>query len=772
MKKLSLLLLTLALGLIQAKAADVHVSHITSNTTWVSTNVYFLDSTIFVTNNATLTIKPGTIIKGVKGTVRPCLVITRGAKLMAEGTADNPIIFTSNQAPGSRNAGDWGGIIICGKAKLNQAAGWANVEGFPTSASTTESEISYGGTDDADNSGSLKYVRIEFPGIAFATNQEINGLTMGSVGSGTTIENIQISYSGDDSYEWFGGTVNCKRIIALHGVDDDFDADNGYSGKVQFGVCFRHPNIADISQSNGIETDNNATGTYLNPRTSATFSNFTLVGPRRELGDAINTLYRRGAHIRRASTLSVFNSITMGWPQGLNIDGTATKNAAANDTLLYLNNVIAGCNTALLTQSGGSIDSINPTTGINAWYANKALGSIVLDSSYKVGLTNPFDTTSSVSAMPISTSPMLTGASFSNARLAGFENVPFRGAFGATNWAAGWSSFSPRTNVYVEQTPPNISWSALAETVLESAGKKTVMVKCNNSNRGTTNVVISSSGTASNGGDFSLSRTSFVFPANDSTEKPLDINIVSDNFVETNETVVLRFTSYDNNGIVIADSVYTLTIQNDDTLVRPTPTISFVTPVTATVNEKGGTYTAKIRLTNTSPLFATTVNISTAGTMTAGEFTVSPTTINFPAGDSVDKDIVITIIDDTLVESNETIELSFVTNSDYNVGTEPKFTLTVANDDTAKTTGIINSKELEFNVYPIPVSTKLYIDVEKTNLKSCLVTIFNLTGVKVYESNINNSNEPIDMSAIPNGQYMIQLNSDKINLTKKILVSH
>jgi hypothetical protein len=171
-------------------------------------------------------------------------------------------------------------------------------------------------------------------------------------------------------------------------------------------------------------------------------------------------------------------------------------------------------------------------------------------------------------------------------------------------------------------------------------------------------------------------------------------------------------------------------------------------------------------------LFATTVNISTAGTMAAGEFTVAPTTISFPAGDSVDKDIVITIIDDTLVESNETLELSFVTNSDYNVGTEPKFTLTVANDDTAKTTGIINSKELEFNVYPIPVSTKLYIDVEKTNLKSCLVTIFNLTGVKVYESNINNSNEPIDMSAIPNGQYMIQLNSDKINLTKKILVSH
>ncbi|MGB4414420.1 MAG: hypothetical protein WBI53_05990, partial [Paludibacter sp.] len=188
-----------------------------ATTTWTKNNVYLLNGFVYIPNGVTLTIEAGTIIRGDitnKGTI----IVEMGGKLIANGTAVEPIVFTSNQAAGSRNYGDWGGIILLGKAPINPVT--ATIEGGVGR--------SYGGSDATDNSGSLQYVRIEFPGIAFTTDNEINGLTMGGVGSGTILDNIQVSYSGDDSFEWFGGTVNAKHLIALRGWDDDFDTDFGY----------------------------------------------------------------------------------------------------------------------------------------------------------------------------------------------------------------------------------------------------------------------------------------------------------------------------------------------------------------------------------------------------------------------------------------------------------------------------------------------------------------------------------------------------------------
>ena len=186
---------------------------ITSNTTW--SGVILLQNKVFVKNNATLTIQPGTIIRGDLAT-QGTLIITRGAKIIAEGTAANPVVFTSNEAIGDRAEGDWGGLVILGKARNNQPGGIANIEGL-----TVSTDTEFGGSDDADNSGSLKYVRIEFPGIPLQPNKEINGLTFGSVGSATQVDYVQVSFSGDDSFEWFGGTVNCKHLIAYRGLDDD-----------------------------------------------------------------------------------------------------------------------------------------------------------------------------------------------------------------------------------------------------------------------------------------------------------------------------------------------------------------------------------------------------------------------------------------------------------------------------------------------------------------------------------------------------------------------
>lgn len=312
-------------------------SDITSDVTW--SGVILLQNKVYVKNNATLTIEPGTIIRGDLST-QGTLVITKGAKIMAEGTSSNPIVFTSNQDAGNRAEGDWGGVVILGKAVNNQAGGIAYIEGIAPSSDTE-----YGGTDDADNSGVMKYVRIEFPGIALQPNKEINGLTFGSVGNGTEIDYIQVSFSGDDSYEWFGGTVDCRHLIAYRGLDDDFDTDFGYSGRVQFGLIIRDPQMYDAAgDSNAFESDNDATGSGAFPRTSAIFSNITIVGP---LADGSVVLsgaetFRKSFRIRRNSGISVFNTLTTGWPFGLSVEGTSTEdNFTTNDTAVFANNVLA-----------------------------------------------------------------------------------------------------------------------------------------------------------------------------------------------------------------------------------------------------------------------------------------------------------------------------------------------------------------------------------------------------------------------------------------------
>ena len=236
----------------------------------LSKGTYLMKGWIYVGTGSVLTIEPGTVIKGDKDT-QAALIVEPGGKLIAEGTKDAPIVFTSEQPKGQRKPGDWGGLIICGNAKNNQGVLNQQIEGGP--------RTKHGGNDDADNSGILRYVRVEFAGYPFQKDKEINGITFGSVGSGTTIDHLQVSYSNDDSYEWFGGNVNCKYLVAYNGWDDEFDTDNGFSGKVQYCLSIRDPRIADTSQSNGFESDNCGDASLIEPYTTAVFSNVTFIGP-------------------------------------------------------------------------------------------------------------------------------------------------------------------------------------------------------------------------------------------------------------------------------------------------------------------------------------------------------------------------------------------------------------------------------------------------------------------------------------------------------------
>lgn len=214
-------------------------ANITENTTWETGKVYILGGRISVVNGVTLTIQPGVIVKGQAGTGSnaTALLIARGGKLMAEGTATQPIIFTSvadEIEPGqiaSPNLdptlnGLWGGLLIMGKAPISADAESIQIEGIPAS----DQNGLYGGTDAADNSGVIKYVSIRHGGANIGEGNEINGLTLGGVGSGTVIENIEIVANQDDGIEWFGGAVSVKNVIVLNTGDDAIDTDQGWSG--------------------------------------------------------------------------------------------------------------------------------------------------------------------------------------------------------------------------------------------------------------------------------------------------------------------------------------------------------------------------------------------------------------------------------------------------------------------------------------------------------------------------------------------------------------
>jgi len=376
-------------------------SDITTNTT-LSGSV-LLQNKVYVTNGATLTILPGTVIRGDLST-QGTLIITKGCKIIAEGTETQPIVFTSNESVGNRAEGDWGGLVILGQAINNQPGGVANIEGIAPTSNTE-----YGGSNDNDNSGSLKYIRIEFAGIPLAPNKEINGITFGSVGKETQVDYVQVSFSGDDSFEWFGGTVDCKHLIAYKGIDDDFDTDFGYRGRVQFALSIRSNSMYDAAgDSNSLESDNDATGSSNQPQTAAVFSNLTLVGAK---GDGTTVLpvgetFAKAFRIRRNSSISVFNSLIVGWELGLSLEGSAVEDNFLGDTLAFSNNSLIEFNT-----------NTNYVTATSTFYSPITLLNDTTSTISDISWVNPFTTNPDYRLD--STSLVSTGADFTNSHFVG-----------------------------------------------------------------------------------------------------------------------------------------------------------------------------------------------------------------------------------------------------------------------------------------------------------------------------------------------------------------
>jgi hypothetical protein len=466
---------------------------INASTTWTADKIYQLSGYVRVGDDVkrggtattitgvTLTIQPGTIVQGLpkSGTTPPgTLIVQRGNRIIAEGTVNEPIVFTSPKAPGTRNPGDWGGLVLVGRAVNNQSAN-AELEGnYGAFHGVGDTPIASPNTDD---SGSLKYVRIEFAGTPINPNQEVNSLTMGSVGSATKMEYIQCSYGLDDQFEWFGGTNSAKYLVAYRGLDDDFDVDFGWSGNVQWAIGIRDNTLADQSGSNGFEVDNDGGGSAATPFTSGVFANVTVIGPKKTNDANIQDNFQNGAHLRRNNKLKIYNSVIVAYPNGIFIDGANTRTNAENNELQLRNVYLAGVEnwggngygsvaTSLEQEVNGipfGANAQNPqlprgfifaatgdigTSTAQAWFLTSSFGNVIVDKWTDLGISPTLFDLGTPTFLPSGTSPLLNKANlWSNCPAAGdFFNktVNYIGAFGSTDWTATWTNFDPRNTNY------------------------------------------------------------------------------------------------------------------------------------------------------------------------------------------------------------------------------------------------------------------------------------------------------------------------------------
>ncbi|UKJ09010.1 hypothetical protein [Solitalea lacus] len=414
---------------------------ITADRTLEEGTQYLIDGQLYVKNNAVLTIPAGVTASFVKkddAASKGVLVITQGSKLVVNGTEDKPVVFTSaevNKAPG-----DWGAVIILGKAPLNIGTG--NVEGLVVSDDTR-----YGGNITDDNSGSIKYLRLEYCGGINPDAEEewtidkVSGFSLHSVGSGTTIDNVMVAHSKDDGFQFVGGTVNVSHLIAYNNGDDDFDFDYGYTGKMQFLISYQTELTSNHAlRSNALESYNDAVPTLNAPLTRPVISNMTIIGPQGT--EITKTNLNQGVYIRKGTRFVLQNSIIAEYPQGGLMTCPRTRPVLLQNTgsefkynLVHSDNV----------DRTFSYDTGSDPAGFNGivsdpmtrdFALNSTNQNTLIQASADLKLANMYSA-SGPNLTPLANSAALTGANFDGPNFASFFIVvPYRGAVGSNNWAS------------------------------------------------------------------------------------------------------------------------------------------------------------------------------------------------------------------------------------------------------------------------------------------------------------------------------------------------
>lgn len=420
---------------VQPEGEKVNVTeNITQDTTWKSGNTYTLTKYIFV-EKGTLTIEAGTTIKGERGSA---LIITRNARINAVGTAEKPIVFTSSKEAGNRAAGDWGGVVLLGRARINVSGGETNVEGF---FSTSGNELTkYGGQDDAHNCGTLKYARIEFAGFELAPNNELNGLTTGACGSTTDIDYLQVHKGLDDGIEMFGGTAPLKHIVITQADDDALDYDQGYSGKVQFLVVQQSAAVGD----RGIEASSNKTTATQEPISIPEIWNATFIGSNADPGgnpSQEGLVFNTGAGGKLRNVIVAYFK-----DQAVDVDGTASAALfnETGDSRLSIRNTFFfdNANTTIPFAPNPRVEN-GVTVDPDVSKFNETEKILVAANGVKAQdpqLTDALNLLAPNFA-PKAGSPALNPDNAATPP-AGFDTTArFVGAVGTTNWLAGWTSF-------------------------------------------------------------------------------------------------------------------------------------------------------------------------------------------------------------------------------------------------------------------------------------------------------------------------------------------
>ena len=399
-------------------APEVLMGDITSDRLLTADKYYLLSSAVFVLSGATLTIEPGTTIFG-EGISNGTLIIAQGGKIIANGRADKPIVFTSDKPEGQRDRGQWGGLIINGRAPVNTG----------TTAEGEGDTGTYGGNDPNDNSGVLRYVRVEFAGIEFTPDNELNGIAFQGVGAGTTVEYIQVHYNQDDGIEFFGGTVNAKYLYCSGIRDDSFDWTDGWTGKGQFWVAQQHGDDAD----NGFEADNEGDNNEAMPRSNPTIYNVTLVG------DPNGPESDTGLLLREGTAATLRNFIVMGFNKGgLDVDHSSTFNQANSGALSLQNTIFYG------NKVGGSAEGVAGNFETDSDEFDEAAWAMASANNVQTDpmLMAPYDQTSP-DFTPGANSPAVDGTvPVASPPVDGFfDAVDFIGGVDpANNWLAGWTT--------------------------------------------------------------------------------------------------------------------------------------------------------------------------------------------------------------------------------------------------------------------------------------------------------------------------------------------
>lgn len=801
-------------GLLSVNAAVITVSgDITTNQTWTNNNVYRLSGFVYVKGGAELTIQAGTLIYGEKVT-KGTLLICRGSKIHASGNVCQPIVFTSEQPAGTRTYGDWGGVILLGKSQVNQTAGYGIIEGGVDNANGDGrygwSDIGLSGPVLNDNSGEMQYCRIEFPGIAFLPNNEINGLTFGGVGSGTVINHIQVSYSGDDSYEWFGGTVNCDHLIAFRGLDDEWDTDNSFSGHIQFCVSLRDPNVADVSGSNAFESDNDATGSTNAPYTSPVFSNITNIGPLVTPTSTINANFKRGAHIRRNSRCSIFNTVWLGWGTsvtsgyGIYIDGTSTQCNAMNGDLVCKNNIIAG-SAALYGQTGTAGCGFTTTsdwfTGVNP---AATTNNISYTNNSSVGLTDPFNL-SNPNFLPANNSPVWGAQDFSDPKLSGFTAVNYAGAFGSTDWTKPWAEWDPNNQAYSTNGVSNLTYSPVVSNVLVSPSN------CPNSG----SIDISASATYGN--------LSYLWSNNATTQDISGLNA---------GTYTVTVSSYGCNAsltdtvaqVAIAKPLVTATMTSCSAALtwpavpnvgsyqlryKKTTDVNFgaITNLGNVLNTNvlnldpstgynfqvrglcpDGTTYGKWYTRTTSTVACGNVTALQATNTTSTSLTITWNTNCSPISSRVQYKLTAGSLWYTIDPATSPLTITGLTaNTSYAIRVKQQCTpgvvstlyttlvVSTSPSNSQKTTEPFNLNSNVISVFPNPATDKAIISFETENSDLLMLSVFNSTGQLVFNTSFNNVEGEIDYELntqnLSNGLYIINLNDGINTYSKQLLIN-